>query len=1009
MLTTRQNKIPLSWVIMTMIPWGFFYFIITVNGVNFFILNRLIENPATLTFFMSLPGLLFMFIPLGAYINFMSDRIWTRWGRRKIFLVVGFSGTALAMFLYPLAPNIWFFLSIMFLAAFFGNFNAPFEALKLEIVPPDMRGRSMALGSWFVTSLNIVFWMMIIGRIDEVIPAWGQPLSGLKILYWTAAAGLLVVVFIYLFGIHEVHPKSKITGEKFNFKTVWTALSMPQLRYMYIFGIASSFIGASLGGMGMLLYINQWGYSYQEMGFNISVGGVLNLFLIPIIGTLADKGKNRMRIWLSCAVIIMLLNICYFTYVTFYLPDQRPSLVEIIFFGETTCIVAILSGMIYYPLVFDYIPRNLIGTYSAGNGILMGIVGFITGNGLGLFLLCWAKIFQPPAGEMVRVCLDKEMRQPQVEQILYHDGLKAPNGKPTLIHDVFAKPWYADGIITDSGICYEIRLRDADSENKLKHRDELKTEADTLEAKIKQNRKDGKIIAPKTEKKLADLRAENTTLGQELDTRVASWQKEVLQALDANPIKPGAEILSNTSSQSAVSFLPTLRKAKEKEVDKLNRLLRAENPSIIGMTTVRRDRGFALSLAVLLPEGKDKDQVMHAFYEHLTLLAKKEAPGLISDKVAYSNVEVKPTAVIDLALVEKPISSFISPISRGVNAIISLFTELPPPDQKLISLARNLCKSGQITQARVEDLQGKTGIKLTVVTDDKKTGDEAAWMEKFIKNTRTECASLKLTVPQAVVDQGVVPIKYNYLAGYLYVFTMVLMGFALVRYFINKEKAGIVRKLGAEEAHEEKQNAAAAAEASVANETSQGNTGSFETYTPGYLLPKILLAFLGLAILFAAFKQGGTDVQLLFKGTHAEAVATAVIVKKIGQADEVLKNEAELNAKTKEVGNAKDYSWTFYNQLTFETKEGKEVNFIREVGCKMKPSMPLLDENGLSTTALLLYNPQDPSQTLLPLEYSTWFFTALLTIFGIAIFFIGITLAWFANKPIQLSPSAPQS
>ena len=129
----------------------------------------------------------------------------------------------------------------------------------------------------------------------------------------------------------------------------------------------------------------------------------------------------------------------------------------------------------------------------------------------------------------------------------------------------------------------------------------------------------------------------------------------------------------------------------------------------------------------------------------------------------------------------------------------------------------------------------------------------------------------------------------------------------------------------------------------------------------------------------------------------------------MGQADEVLKNEAELNAKTKAVGNTKDYSWTFYNQLTFETKEGKEVTFVREVGCKMKPSMPLLDENGLSTTALLLYNPQDPSQTVLPLEYSTWFFTALLTLFGTAIFLIGTTLAWHANKPIQLSPSAPQS
>lgn len=1009
MLTTRQNKIPLSWVIMTMIPWGFFYFMITVNGVNFFILNRLIENPATLTFFMSLPGLLFMFIPLGAYINFMSDRIWTRWGRRKIFLVVGFSGTALAMFLYPLAPNIWFFLSVMFLAAFFGNFNAPFEALKLEIIPPDMRGRSMALGTWFVTSLNIVFWMMIIGRIDEVIPAWGKALSGIKILYWTAGAGLLVVVFIYLFGIHEVHPKSKITGEKFNFKTVWTALSMPQLRYLYIFAIATSFIGSSLGSMGMLLYINQWGYSYQEMGVNISIGGILNLFLIPIIGTLADKGQNRMRIWLTCSATIMLMNICYFCYVTFYLPDQRPSLVEIIFFGETTCIVGILSGMIYYPLVFDYIPRNLIGTYYAGHGILIGIVGFITSNGLGLFLLGWANIFQPPAGEMVRLCLDKEMRQPQIEQILYHGSLNAPNGKPALNHDVVAKPWYANGIVTDSGICYEIRLRDDDSRDKLKHKDELKTQADTLEAKIKQNRKDGKNISPKSEKELADLRAENTALGQELDTRVASWRKEVLHSLDGKLFKEGAEILSNTPAQSAVSLLPTLRKAKEKEIDKLNRLLRAENSDIVGMTTIRRDRGFALSLAVLLPQGKDKDQVMHAFYERLMDLAKKEAPSLISDKASYSDVEVKPTAVIDLALVEKPILTFVSPISKVVNAIISIFTELPPPDQKLISLARNLCKSGQITQARVEELQGKTGIRLTVVSDDKKTGDEAGWLEKFMKSTRTECASLKLTIPQAVVDQGVVPIKYNYLAGYLYVFTMVLLGFALVRYFISKEKAGIVRKLGAEEAQAEKKNAAAAAEAAVSNETSQEPTGSVETYTPGYLLPKVLLAFLGLAILFAAFKQGGKDVQLLFRGTHAEAVATAVIVKKMGQADEVLKNEAELNAKTKAVGNTKDYSWTFYNQLTFETKEGKEVTFVREVGCKMKPSMPLLDENGLSTTALLLYNPQDPSQTVLPLEYSTWFFTALLTLFGTAIFLIGTTLAWHANKPIQLSPSAPQS
>ena len=118
MLVTRQNHIPFLWLIMLTLPWALFYFMIQVNGVNFFILNRLIENPAALTFFFSLPGLLMMFIPLGPYISFMSDRIWTRWGRRKIFLIINFTGTALVMFCYPLASSVWVFLALMCLASF---------------------------------------------------------------------------------------------------------------------------------------------------------------------------------------------------------------------------------------------------------------------------------------------------------------------------------------------------------------------------------------------------------------------------------------------------------------------------------------------------------------------------------------------------------------------------------------------------------------------------------------------------------------------------------------------------------------------------------------------------------------------------------------------------------------------------------------------------------------------------------------------------------------------------
>ncbi|MEI6167078.1 MAG: MFS transporter [bacterium] len=1014
MLVTRQNQIPFLWLIMITVPWALFYFMIQVNGVNFFILNRLIDNPAALTFFFSLPGLIFLFIPVGPYISFMSDRIWTRWGRRKIFLIINFSAMALVMFFYPLAPNVWAFLALMCIAAFIGAFGTPFEALKLEIIPPDMRGRSSAMNTWVNTIINIVFSLAVIGRFDEVIPFLGGQISGIKILYWSAALGLLIVVFYYFFGIHEVHPRSTITGEKFNIKKAWKAMTIPQLRYLYIFMIATTLLGASLGSLGTLLYINQWGYSFQEMGINIAFGGIINLFLIPIIGIFADKGRqHRMRIWLTCVGIVSVLTLSYFAFVTWYLPDQRPSLVEIIFFGETTCIVGIIGGMVYYPLVYDYIPRNLMGTYSAGCGIVAGIVGFFTTNGLGVFLLCWAKLFQPPAGEMVRVCLETEMQQPQVAQILYLDHLVTPDGAPAATRDIVARPWYANGIVKDNGVCYEIRLRDADGEAKMKRRDELKNTIDALDAKTALDRKRGSAgdTMVRREKELEALCAENEQLKLAIEKRSAQWRAEVLRGLDQHLMKEGTALLSNTPARAVVSLVLTTRKPKDKEVDQLNKRLRAEDPAAISLGSIRLERGFAFSVSTLLPADKDPNDIMRALCQRLIRLGDETAPGLMAHATPVSAVAIKPAAVIELALVEDPVRNFMSPISRVMNALLSRFVDLPPPDQKLISLARNVCKGGLISHARTAALAGRNGVHLIVVADDETVGDRGVWTAKVLDRIRLECASLKLTVPAPVIDQGVVPLKYNYMSGYLYVFALVICGFGLVMYFIHQEKIGVVKKWGAEEARSDKQmntplTSMIGPEAGQVVAPVRVSTSSPETYTPGYLIPKVIFALAGLLVVGVAFKQAWPDLRLLAVGRPTEAIAVSVVASKPGQPDFVMKNQAELNAKMKAVSNAKDYSWTFYNEFVFEATDGQEVAFRRGVGCKLKPSMPLLDENGLPTTAKLFYDPKVPTRTVLPLEYSTWLAPALTAILGLMAFVLGAVFAWFATKPITLSANA---
>ena len=230
-------------------------------------------------------------------------------------------------------------------------------------------------------------------------------------------------------------------------------------------------------------------------------------------------------------------------------------------------------------------------------------------------------------------------------------------------------------------------------------------------------------------------------------------------------------------------------------------------------------------------------------------------------------------------------------------------------------------------------------------------------------------------------------------------------------YFIHQERVGVIKKWGAAESRttpikDATSPATTVVVAATPVSARPAATVVPETYTPGYLIPKVLFAVVGLVVMGGALRQAGPDLRLLVVGRPAEAVAVSVVVGKPGQPDLILKNQAELDAKMKAVANAKDYTWTFYNVFNFETKAGQEIAYRRPVGCKLKPSLPLLDDNGLPTTAKLLYDDQDPSHPVLPLEYSTWLAPALVATLGLIAFVFGALLAWFAKRPIVLSVDA---
>ena len=105
---------------------------------------------------------------------------------------------------------------------------------------------------------------------------------------------------------------------------------------------------------------------------------------------------DRLKMFAIGIVGSMFLRIAYYIFVQFYLPDHRPSIAHMIIFGQMQSILGQFNNIAMLPLLFDYIPRDKMGTAQAGFNFVRGITRMIMLNGLGLWVTYYSKWFMPP-------------------------------------------------------------------------------------------------------------------------------------------------------------------------------------------------------------------------------------------------------------------------------------------------------------------------------------------------------------------------------------------------------------------------------------------------------------------------------------------------------------------------------------------------------------------------------------------------------------------------------------
>lgn len=876
MIITCKKRISFLWIVLATLPWVAVIFKDKVMGIAFtFSMRKFVENPAALSFLLTLPWYISWVVP--PVVNFVADRIWTPWGRRKPFIVTSWIGTVTCITLMPLAPDFgWLLLAYMGFCIF-NDLGGPVESLKMEIVPPAQRATGAAVMSWIGQVAVLVFWVVAIGRFDEVNSIFGMSISGEQGLFWMVSVGMLVMMLFLTLGIKETNPHSALLNEKFSFRGVFNGLFSKHLWPVYILAFSVAILGTGLGAFNQLLITEQWGYSKQDQGNNIAIGGIINLFLIPLLGLLANR-VGRGKVYVGLVIAGMVVSFSMYCYYNFVLFDARPTLLEMVVFGEMLSVIGILTAMSLTPFQYDFIPRNELGTYAAGSGLVMRTTGIITANLMGLFVWGYAALFLGPPGEMARVVMRDDTPKTEIQCAL--DSARwndTETGRPLASRKLTAQAWYATGAKLDHGRAFEIRLQNTGSSAIRDQRDRLEGErgkhkARKAYASNKHLKLTGKrpsfgepVPAPAASgpadigdpKKFADaiileaqrlagekvaeaaggdkvavlaataeaerlaeetLGAGIATMDSLLDRRAQAFKAQAESVLADRLIKDGEQILAASEEQAILLTFPLKSRPDPGAVEYALDHMRVTEPALVDLRVTSADRGLALT-ACALSSMEQSGTVASRIHDLLATTAPAEIKRAMDWPPAQPDLSAAKAVRMDIRIVEDPLDRHPSPITRAINAVWGLFGDPPTPERRLNALGRNMRRPGSIEYVGASLPDGQDNVvRITAVAfpaTNSQPSASAAVSGRLSSLLQSDASAVaanvysvavpamkeqRMTVATPVLAVSFAKQQYDFLAGYIAVFILQIVGLGITFMFLYMVKTGRVRRRGAEEA-----------------------------------------------------------------------------------------------------------------------------------------------------------------------------------------------------------------
>lgn len=806
MITTCRKHVPFGWIIIACLPVIAIRYSEAVSGGSFvFTMKKFIENPALLTLILSIPSVLsFVFSPL---ISFMSDRVWTRFGRRMPFLVVSWIGMAACFILMPLMPNIWMVAVVYIVFDLFKSMYAPFEPLRNEIVPPHQRLRSATYMEWLASITQTLFWFVIFGRFDDVTFVSGFPLTGEEGMYWAGAVLLVCITLAMIIGVRETEPVGDSRGERLNLRNLVKGLADRDLWPVYTLVFSSALLSAGLGPLGVLVYTETFGFTKQDQGTNVVVGGLINMCIIGFLGWWAQR-MERIRAYQLLLGFSLVLKMAYYLYIEFVLPDQRATVVEAIMFGEVLSIVMLLKNMIYYPLAYDYVIRNKMGTFQAGSEMIKRLTSIVTVNMVGLFVTFYSMLFMAPPGEMTRVTLREPVAEQAMAAVMASHAWSDGHGPAMDASRIDVRPFRASGFVGDTNRAWEIRLLNPQAKTLAGERERLSAEERALQTDSD----------PAAVIRLQEVKARIAAVDADLKVRAMVFSQQVRSVLGDRLMAEGDGIRTATVRPARLLSIPVRRHVPVARQEAILDELRRGDAVVVDLRLESGEGGRHFVLGVLA-DGAD-DQIWR---DRLAAVANRYVPGSVEEGGGMRSVATR-AIVLDLATIEEPLEDRPSPITWMVNGVLSWFGADPRPERRVNAVGRNLRQIDTTPQVSVRRSSGPdrslviTALLSPIVSPAPvPTADAVEWRllallggdavhaaeaRQLYERTIPAAAAMRITIARPFIAADYAPMKYDYMSGYLMMFVLGLIGLWITIEFCRRERKGLIRKLGLDEEKE---------------------------------------------------------------------------------------------------------------------------------------------------------------------------------------------------------------